>query len=55
VWLGLGEKNKALEYLEKAYLERSSLMANLKVSPMLDSLRSEQRFKDLLKKVNLDK
>jgi tetratricopeptide (TPR) repeat protein len=55
VWLGLGEKNEALENLEKAYLERESLMAALKVWPMLDSLRSEPRFKDLLKKMNLDK
>lgn len=53
VWLGLGEKTKALENLEKAYLERESLMAALKVWPMLDSLRSESRFQALLKKMNL--
>jgi TolB-like protein len=53
VLLGLGEKNEALENLEKAYLERESLMAALKVWPMLDSLRSEPRFKALLKKMNL--
>jgi serine/threonine protein kinase/lipoprotein NlpI len=55
VWMGLGEKNKALEYLEKAYEERESWMAFLKVWPLLDSLRSEPRFQDLLKKMNLDK
>jgi len=55
VWLGLGEKNKALENLEKAYVERESMMAQLKVWPMLDSLRSEPRFQALLKKMNLDK
>jgi len=54
VWLGLGEKNEALENLEKAYLERESAMAFIKVWPLLDSLRSEPRFKDLLKKMNLD-
>lgn len=55
VWLGLGEKNKALENLEKAYAEREGAMAFLKVQPILDSLRSEPRFQALLKKMNLDK
>ena len=54
VWVGLGEKIKALENLEKAYLERESLMAYINVWPLLDSLRSEPRFKALLKKMNLD-
>ena len=55
VWTGVGEKNRALEYLEKAYEERDSFMAWLKVWPSFDSLRSEPRFKELLKKMNLDK
>ena len=55
VWMGLGEKNKALENLEKAYEERESSMAWLKVWPIFDSLRSEPRFQALLKKMNLDK
>jgi serine/threonine protein kinase len=54
VWVGLGEMNRALENLEKAYLEKESVMACLKIWPMLDSLRSEPRFKDLLKKMHLD-
>ena len=55
VWMGLGEKNKALENLEKAYLERESLLACLKIWPIFDSLRSEPRFQALLKKMNLDR
>jgi len=55
VWMGLGEKNEALENLEKAYLARESEMAFLKVEPYYDSLRSEPRFQALLKKMNLDK
>jgi tetratricopeptide (TPR) repeat protein len=53
VWIGLGEKNEALENLEKAYLERESLMATLKVQSLLDSLRLEPRFQALLKKMKL--
>ena len=55
VWIGLGEKNKALENLEKAYEGRESCMAWLKVWPIFDSLRSEPRFQAVLKKMNLDK
>jgi tetratricopeptide (TPR) repeat protein len=54
VWMGLGEKNKALENLEKAYLERESLLACLKTWPIVDSLRLEPRFQALLKKMHLD-
>jgi len=53
VWLGLGENNKALENLEKAYPERESIMAGLKVWPLFDSLRPEPRFQALLKKMKL--
>jgi tetratricopeptide (TPR) repeat protein len=55
VWTGLGEKNKALEDLERAYLEKDSSMAFLGVWPVFDSLRSEPRFQALLGKMNLDK
>jgi len=54
VWMGLGERNEALMDLEKAYTERESLMALLKVWPIFDSLRPEPRFQALLKKMNLD-
>ncbi len=54
VWTGLGEKNKALEYLEKAYEERESFMGWLRVWPVFDSLRPEPRFQALLKKMNLE-
>jgi tetratricopeptide (TPR) repeat protein len=54
VWTGLGETNTALENLEKAYEERESWMALLKVWPVFDSLRSEPRFNAILKKMNLE-
>ena len=49
----LGDREKAFAWLSAAYQERASEMAFLKVDPRLDGLRSDGRFTDLLKKVNL--
>jgi tetratricopeptide (TPR) repeat protein len=53
IYAGLGDKERALELLEKAYNERASSMVLLKVDPMLDSLRAEPRFQDLLRRMRL--
>ena len=55
VYIGLGEKEKALEWLEKSYADRDPRLAFLKVEPIYDSLRNEPRFQAVLKKVGLDK
>jgi len=54
VYAALGEKDQAFEYLQKACEERSYKMIYLKVDPMLDSLRSDLRFKALLKSMKLE-
>jgi TolB-like protein/Tfp pilus assembly protein PilF len=54
VYVGLDKKDQALENLEKAYTDRESLMAYLGTWPIFDSMRSEPRFKALLKKMNLE-
>jgi tetratricopeptide (TPR) repeat protein len=54
IYTGLGEKDRAFEWLEKAYEERSDLLVYLKVEPRLDSLRSDLRFADLLRRMGLD-
>jgi TolB-like protein/Flp pilus assembly protein TadD len=46
--LGLGEREQALTELERAYEERSWLVALLKVDPLLHELRSDPRFRALL-------
>jgi len=49
---GLGDKEAALDWLEKAYDERNPLISFLNW-PLLDNLRSEPRFRALLEKANI--
>jgi hypothetical protein len=49
---GLGEKDQAFEWLERAYEERDGGMRYLKVAPELDPLRSDPRFEDLVRRMN---
>jgi eukaryotic-like serine/threonine-protein kinase len=51
IYVGLGDRERTVQYLEKAYAERSSSMPWLRVEPRLDFLRSDPRFKDLLRRV----
>jgi len=53
VYAGLVEKDKAFEWLERAYAERSVGLSLLKVDPRFDPLRSDPRFADLLRRMNL--
>ena len=52
VYLGLGENSQAIDWLEKAYEERSPWLTWLKVEPMFDPLRSDPRFQALYQKMN---
>ncbi|HEV3374096.1 MAG TPA: protein kinase [Candidatus Acidoferrum sp.] len=49
----LGEKDRAFAWLEKAYAEKSGFLHYLKVSPDFNSLRSDPRYADLLKRMGL--
>jgi len=53
IYLGLDEPDKALEWLKKACAERSGFMPFLKVEPMVDGLRTDPRFQDLLRRIGL--
>ncbi|MBX7173581.1 MAG: winged helix-turn-helix domain-containing protein [Pyrinomonadaceae bacterium] len=53
IYAGLGEKNEAFIWLEKAYQDKSWWMATLKSNPQLDDLRDDPRFQDLLRRVSL--
>jgi hypothetical protein len=52
-YLGLGDKDQALKYLEQADEEHDPALFYLKVGPFFNPLRSEPRFQDLLRRVNL--
>ncbi|MCI0621800.1 MAG: winged helix-turn-helix domain-containing protein [Acidobacteria bacterium] len=52
-YLGLGDRDAALAWLEKGYEERAVKMALLAVDPTWDSLRSEARFVHLLQRISL--
>jgi serine/threonine-protein kinase len=53
VFSGLGDKDQAMAWLEKAIEENDPWLTGLKVDPMFDSLRSDPRFLDLMHRVGL--
>ncbi|MFQ5864552.1 MAG: protein kinase [bacterium] len=53
IYAGLGDKDQAFKWLEKACGERFSWLVFLKVEPIFDSLRSDPRFTVLLQKMGL--
>jgi eukaryotic-like serine/threonine-protein kinase len=50
---GLGDTDRAIEYLEKAYEEHSHWLIYLHMDPSMDSLRDIPRFQNLLRRVGL--
>ena len=53
IYTGLGDKDQAFAWLQKAYEDRSAYPICFKVEPMCDSLRSDPRFTDLLRRMRL--
>jgi DNA-binding winged helix-turn-helix (wHTH) protein/TolB-like protein/Flp pilus assembly protein TadD len=53
IYAGLGERDQAFKWLEKAYEERDIWLMNLKVDPVFSKLRSDRRFPDLLARTGL--
>ncbi len=52
IWMGLGEKDCAFEWLEAAYREREFTITLIGIAPEIDPLRSDPRFDDLLRRIN---
>jgi eukaryotic-like serine/threonine-protein kinase len=53
IYASLGEREQAFTWLERAYEERNPDFIELKVEPLLDPIRSDDRFQDLLFRVGL--
>ncbi len=51
IHVGLGEMDHAFNWLEKAYEERSYWLTFLRVDPILDNLRSDTRYTELLQRM----
>jgi hypothetical protein len=54
-YLGLGKNDLAMDWLEKAFADRSNGLVFLKVEPELDPLRTDPRFVALELKLNFPK
>jgi serine/threonine-protein kinase len=53
VYAGLGDKQNALDWLDRAYQDRSTWMNGIRGDPLFDSLRAEPRFIQILKRMGL--
>jgi serine/threonine protein kinase/tetratricopeptide (TPR) repeat protein len=54
IYTGLGEKDQAFAWLEKVYEEGNGReIGEVRVNPMFDGLRSDPRYAELLRRVNL--
>jgi len=53
IYAGLGEKDQAFDWLEKAYGEHSTKLIHIKMDPRFDILRSMPQFDDLLRRIGL--
>jgi pentatricopeptide repeat protein len=52
-YLGLGENDKAMTFLEQAYKEQSNILQYLTCHPFFAPVRDDPRFKDLVHRVGL--
>ena len=49
--LALGERDRAFEYLERAFEERSHGLTHLRLDPALDEVRRDPRYQDLVRRI----
>jgi len=52
IYIGLGDKDEAFVWLEKAYEERQAQLIYIQIEPVLDPLRNDPRFQDLVRRMN---
>jgi TolB-like protein/Flp pilus assembly protein TadD len=52
IYAGLGDQDRAFEWLDRASKDRSAYLTWIKADPQMDSLRADARFQDLLQRMN---
>lgn len=55
IYLALGDRDRAITLVEKDYRQRSNWLNRLNVDPVMDPLRDDPRFKDLMRKMNFQR
>lgn len=55
IYIGLGDKDNAFIWLDKAFQDRFAVLPAINVEPLFDDLRNDARFQDLLIRMNLNK
>jgi hypothetical protein len=53
-YTGLGDTDRAFQWLETGYAERASFMVGVKVDPAFDALHNDIRWPGLLRKMGLE-
>jgi TolB-like protein/Tfp pilus assembly protein PilF len=53
IYIGLGDRDEAFAWLDKAYQDRPDTLRFIKVSPLYDKIRSDARFAELVRRMNL--
>jgi tetratricopeptide (TPR) repeat protein len=53
VYVGLGDKDQAFQWLEKSFQDHEARITRLKVDPLFDSIRSDARYADLIHRIGL--
>jgi DNA-binding winged helix-turn-helix (wHTH) protein/TolB-like protein len=53
IWAELGDFDRAMEWLQKTYDTRRGGLVSLKMNPVFDRLRSFERFRALLRRMNM--
>ena len=49
----LGERDRAFEWLDRAYEERAGFLIHIKLEPAFDNIRDDPRFAALLRRIGL--
>jgi TolB-like protein/tetratricopeptide (TPR) repeat protein len=53
LYANAGDKNAAIDWLERAYAQHGAMLPYIRMSPEFEGLRSDPRFQDLLRRLNL--